>query len=126
MTRPSLLSVSSALAALLFALHWAQDVVIGLDRVGPQSFTMVIILLVWLSAALLFPQRRAGHVILLILGFLAAGVTMLHLRGARIADVAKGDLGLQFLVTLVLLGAAGAFAFVVAILELRRSFRKSA
>ena len=120
-----MLSASSVLAALLFALHWAQDVVIGLDRIGPQSFTMVVILLVWLSAALLFPERRAGHVILLILGFLSAGVTMLHLRGARIAEVAQGEQGLQFVLTLVLLGAAGAFAFVVGALELRRSFTKS-
>ncbi len=115
MKHTSLLSASSVLAALLFALHWAQDVVIGLDSVGPQSFTMVVILLVWLSAALLASDRRAGQVVLLILGLLSAGVTMLHLNGARIAEVAKGELGLQFMLTLVLLGAAGALSFVLGI-----------
>jgi hypothetical protein len=123
MKHTTLLTVSSVLAALLFALHWAQDVVLGLDAVGPQSFTMVVILLVWLSMALLLAERRAGQVVLLILGFLSAGVTALHLNGRRIAEVAQADIGLQFLVTLVLLGAAGALSFVLAALALWRSFR---
>lgn len=120
-----MLAASSVLAALLFALHWAQDVVLGLDRVGPQSFTMVVILLVWISAALLLAERRTGQILLAILGFLSAGVAWLHLGGQRIGEVAKSELGLQFLLVLVLLGAAGAFAFVVALVALRRSFVKT-
>ena len=120
-----MLAASSVLAALLFALHWAQDVVLGLDAVGPQSFTMVVILLVWISGALLLAERRAGQILLLILGALSPGVTMLHLNGQRIVEVAKSGHGLQFLFVLILLGAAGAFSFVVALVTLRRSFTKA-
>ena len=120
MTNNRLLQVTSLVCALLFSIHWIQDVVLGIDRIGPQSIGGVAILLVWSCAALLGSDRRWGQVLMLLAGFFSVGITVLHLNGRRIAEIAAGDGGFAFLWVLVTGGWTGSLAFVLGILALWR------
>ena len=120
MTNTALLKTTSALTALLFSIHWIQDCVLGIDKVGTQSIGGVVILFVWMVAVLLLAERRAGQVLMLILGFLAAGVTVLHFNSPRIQERALGDGGFAFLWVMAIMGTSGLLSFVYAILGLRR------
>lgn len=71
--RNVVLTVMSALAALLFSIHVMDDIVRGLDRVGIQNVGGILILSLWLYAALLLVERRSGLIIVLVGGILAAG-----------------------------------------------------
>src|SRR5687767_11791614 len=106
MKQTTMLMLASALGALLFSIHWMQDVVLGIDSVGPQSVVGVAILLVWLYAALLGSERRWGQVIMLLFGFLSTGVMVLHFNGARISEIARGPGGFAFLWVNAVMGVA--------------------
>ena len=121
-----LLKVTSALTAFLFSIHWIQDVVLGIDKVGIQSIGGVGILFLWMVAVLVLAEHRAGQVLMLILGFLAVGVTALHFNSPRIQERALGDGGFAFLWVMALMGTTGALSFLLAILALRGQRRANA
>ena len=109
-----LLKVTSVLTAFLFSIHVVQDYIRGLDKLGPQSVGGVAILLVWLLAALVWPERRAGQVIMALVGFLSNGITVLHLNGSRIGEVWKSDGAFWFIWVLLAFGVTGALSFILA------------
>ena len=114
-----LLKATSALTAFLFSIHWIQDVVLGIDKVGIQSIGGVGILFVWMALVLLLAEHRVGQVLLLVLGALATGITALHLNSPRIQERAFAPGGFAFLWVMGLMGTTGALSFLFAILALR-------
>ena len=103
------LVVASLLSVLLFSIHVTDDIVRGFDAWGPQSLFGVLILVVWLSGTML-PARRAGLIIMLLGGLLAAAMPVIHMR----TQAAKSPGGFLFIWTLFALGASGGLAFVLA------------
>ena len=110
-----LLKTTSVLTAFLFSIHVVQDYIRGVDKLGPQSVGGVAILLVWLLAALAWPERRAGQVIMALVGFLSTGITVLHLNGSRIGEVWQSEGAFWFIWVLLAFGVTGALSFVLAI-----------
>ena len=128
MSERATLTVTSVLGVLLFIVHWTQDVVVGIDTVGIQSYGGVALMVLWLSAATILRDRRAGKVTLLLFSILAAGMPVLlaagmpvlHLKGSRILEIARGDGGLLYLLVLLTLAVTATFSAILAIRELRR------
>ncbi len=106
------LAITSLLSILFFSLHWADDVVRGIDRGGVSAFWGLLILAVWLYGTLVLAERRSGLVIVLIASILGAGVPVLHMRGAGLAGGRiAGSGGVFFWVfTLIALGVTSTFA----------------
>jgi hypothetical protein len=52
MNERATLTVTSILGVLLFIVHWSQDVAVGIDSVGLQSYGGVLLMLAWLSGLL--------------------------------------------------------------------------
>jgi hypothetical protein len=75
------LTIMSLLSILLFSLHWADEVARGLEPGTVSAAGGLLILAVWLSATLVFPERRWGLVIILLGSILASGVPVLHMQG---------------------------------------------
>jgi hypothetical protein len=106
------LQITSVLSVLLFSLHWTDEVARGIERGGPSSVGGLLILAVWLYAAVVLAERRSGLAILLLASFFGSVVPVLHMQGAglaggRIADSA----GVFFWVwTLLTLGATAIFS----------------
>jgi hypothetical protein len=114
-----LLSVTSILSMLLLALHISQDIVFGFDRAGLNHLVGVAILLVIVCGAVLLRERTSGRIIMLLGGVISAGMLPLHMRnGLRPEFLAKSG-ALFFVWTLYVLGVAGAFSVILAVLALR-------
>lgn len=71
----------SSLTILLLSLHLADEVARGLEPGTVSAAWGLLILAVWLSATLVFPERRWGLVIILLASILASAVPVLHMQG---------------------------------------------
>ena len=108
------LTVISLLSALLFTFHLADDIVRGFERGGPEMYTGLLIVVVWLYAVLVLADRRWGLVLVLLLSIGGAAVPYIHmtngLAGGRIANTG----GMFFWVwTLLALGVTSMFSVIL-------------
>lgn len=76
-----MLTITSLLTILLFSLHWADEVARGLEPGTVSAVWGLLILAVWLSATLVFAERRLGLIIILLGSILASAVPVLHMQG---------------------------------------------
>ena len=106
-----LLTIASLLSILLLTLHVTDDIVRGISKAEPSN-TALIVLVVFLYGTLVLSQRRSGHVIMLLVGLFAAGMPVIHMRGAHYGEIAKSTGGFFFVWTLWALGGLGGFTFV--------------
>jgi hypothetical protein len=110
------LTITSVLSAVLFALHWSDEVARGLEVGTTSAFGGIVILVVWLSGPLVLGERRSGYIIMLLGGILGLGVLVLHMQGAgivgrRIANTS----GIFFWVaTLIALGVTSTLSAILA------------
>ena len=62
---------------------------------------------------LVLAERRSGHVIMLLVGLFAAGMPVIHMRGAHYGEIARSAGGFFFVWTLWALGGLGGFTFIL-------------
>jgi len=120
------LKITSLLSILLFSLHWADEVARGLEPGTVSAFGGLLILAVWLSATLVFAERRLGMVIILLGAILASGVPVLHMQGKGLVLGRYANTSAMFfwVWTNIALGATGMLSVVLsarALWSLRRS-----
>ena len=109
-----MLTIASLLAMVLFSFHWADDIVRGFAPGGVSGLGGVLITVVWLYGTLVLGERRSGHIIMLLVGLFAAGMPVIHMRGAHYPEIAKSAGGFFFVWTLWALGGLGGLTFVLA------------
>ena len=107
------LVVTSLVSILLLTLHITDDIVRGISK-AESSNTALIVLVILLYGTLVLAERRSGHVIMLIVGLLAAAMPVMHMGGAHYPDIAKSPGGFFFVWTLWALGGLGGLTFVLA------------
>ncbi|RPJ84163.1 MAG: hypothetical protein EHM13_05530 [Acidobacteria bacterium] len=73
----------------------------------------LLVLAVFLQGTLVLAERRSGHVIMLLVGLFAAGMPVIHMRGAHYGEIAKSAGGFFFVWTLWALGGLGGFTFIL-------------
>jgi biotin transporter BioY len=112
MKENSLLVVSSLLSILLLTLHITDDIVRGISKAEPSN-TALVVLVVFLYGTLMLADRRSGYVIMLLIGLFAAGMPVLHMRGAHYAEIARSAGGFFFVWTLWALGGIGGVTFIL-------------
>lgn len=106
MKRNLILTVTSLLSILLVSFHLVDDVVYGSEKGVASNVIMVAILAVWLYGTLMLPERRPGHVIMLIGSLLGLVIFVTHVTGTGgLAGIQIGKL-------------SGAFFFVWTLLVL--------
>jgi hypothetical protein len=104
--------ITSLLSILLLTLHITDDIVRGISK-AESSNTALIVLVVLLYGTLVLAERRSGHVIMLVVGLLAAAMPVMHMRGAHYGDIAKSPGGFFFVWTLWALGGLGGLTCVL-------------
>src|SRR6516165_2261841 len=117
------LTIASLLSILLLTLHITDDIVRGISKAEPSK-TALCVLAVLLYGTLVLAERRSGHVIMLLIGLLAAAMPVMHMRGAHYGDIAKSPGGFFFVWTLWALGGLGGFILILSargLWDLRRS-----
>ena len=116
------LTIMSLLAILLFSLHWADEVARGLEPGTVSAAGGLLILAVWLSATLVFPERRWGLVIILLGSILASGVPVLHMQGRGLVLGRYGTTNANAMFfwvwTNIALGVSGMLSLVLSVREL--------
>jgi hypothetical protein len=109
------LTITSLLSILFTSFHFADDIVRGFEPGKVSNYGGVVILVVWLYAALVLAERRSGYVIILLLSILASGVPVLHMMGAGlVGGRIAGSNGVFFWVwTLLALGVTASFSAIL-------------
>src|SRR5208283_14108 len=80
MKHNTMLIIASLLSILLLTLHITDDIVRGISKAESSNIALLI-LAVFLYGTLVLPERRWGHVIMLLVGLFAAGMPVIHMRG---------------------------------------------
>ena len=119
MTNNNLLKITSLLSLLLLTLHVTDDIVRGIST-AQSSNTALIVLVIFLYGTLALAERRAGHVIMFVVGLFAAAMPVLHMRGAHYPEIAASTGGFFFVWTLWALGALGGVTMILSVSGLWR------
>jgi biotin transporter BioY len=123
MKENAILVGASLLSILLLTLHITDDIVRGISKAEPSNIALLV-LVAFLYGTLVLSERRSGYVIMLLIGLFAAGMPVIHMRGAHYSEIAKSAGGFFFVWTLWALGGLGGFTFVLSargLWSLRRS-----
>jgi hypothetical protein len=116
------LTIMSLLSIVLFSLHWADEVARGLEPGTVSATGGLLILAVWLSVTLVFPERRWGLVIILLGSILASGVPILHMQGRGLVLGRYGTTNANAMFfwvwTNIALGVSGMLSLVLSVREL--------
>ena len=119
----TILVVTALLSILLLTLHVTDDIVRGISNPEPSN-TALAVLVVFLYGTLVLADRRSGHAIMLLVGLFAAGMPVIHMRGAHYPEIARSAGGFFFVWTLWALGAVGGCTFVLSARGLWRLSRR--
>src|SRR5438045_6646831 len=109
-----ILIVASLLSLLLLTLHVTDDIVRGISKAESSNIALVV-LVVFLYGTLVLAERRSGHVIMFVVGLFAAGIPVMHMRGAHYPEIAASTGGFFFVWTLWALGALGGVAMILSL-----------
>jgi hypothetical protein len=112
MKHTAILIVTSLLSILLLTLHITDDIVRGISK-AESSNTALIVLVVLLYGTLVLANRRSGHIIMLLVGMLAAAMPVMHMRGTHYGEIAASTGGFFFVWTLWALGGLGGLTFIL-------------
>ncbi len=112
MKNNAILTVASLLSILFLTLHITDDIVRGISKAESSNIALLV-LVVFLYGTLVLPERRSGHVIMLLIGLLAAAMPVMHMRGAHYGEIAKSPGGFFFVWTLWALGGLGGFTVLL-------------
>jgi hypothetical protein len=107
------LKITSLLSLLLLTLHVTDDIVRGISKAESSNIALVV-LVVLLYGTLVLADRRSGHVLMFLVGVLAAGIPVIHMRGAHYPEIAASAGGFFFVWTLWALGALGGVTMILA------------
>src|SRR4051794_16287743 len=108
----AILVVTSLLSILLLTLHITDDIVRGISKAEASNLALIV-LVVFLYGPLVLAERRSGHVIMLLVGLFAAGMPVIHMRGAHYPEIARSAGGFFFVWTLWVLGGLGGLTVVL-------------
>ena len=114
MNNNSVLKITSLLSLLLLTLHVTDDIVRGMSK-AESSNTALVVLVVLLYGSLVLADRRSGHVIMFLVGLVAAVIPVLHMRGAHYPEIAASTGGFFFVWTLWALGALGGVTMILSV-----------
>lgn len=107
MKRNLVLLVTSLLSILFASFHLVDDIVYGSEKGMASNLLMVAILAVWLYGTLVLPERRAGHIIMLLGSLLGLTIFLIHLTGTGgLAGIEIGKLSGAFFFVWTLLALA--------------------
>jgi hypothetical protein len=106
------LTITSLLSILLLTLHITDDIVRGISKAEPSN-TALIVLTIFVYGTLVLAGRRSGYVIMFLVGLFAAGMPVIHMRGAHYGEIARSAGGFFFVWTLWALGGLGGFTLIL-------------
>ena len=114
MNNTGLLKITSLLSLLLLTLHVTDDIVRGISKAQSSNIALVVLVILLYGTSAL-ADGRWGHVIMFLVGLFAAGIPVIHMRGAHYPEIAASPGGFFFVWTLWALGALGGVTMILAV-----------
>ena len=114
MNNNGLLKITALLSLLLLSLHVTDDIVRGMAKAESSNIALVV-LVVLLYGTLVLVERRWGQVITFLVGLMAAGIPVIHMRGTHYPEIAASPGGFFFVWTLWALGALGGVTMILSV-----------
>ena len=120
MKRSDLLTITSLLTILLSTFHLSDDIVRGFEGGGPRNIIGVVLIVIILFGTLVLAGRRSGYIVILIGSILAAGVPVIHMKGAGLVGPRVVNSGRVFfwVWTLITLQVTAIFSVILSMLVL--------
>jgi hypothetical protein len=118
MRTPVIVTTTSLLSIVLFALHWVDEIARGMERGTLVGLGGIAILTVWSYATLALAERRSGYIISLLGGIFGLGVLIMHMKGIGLVGgkIPANSSGVFFWVgTLIMLGVTSALSFLFSV-----------
>ena len=112
MKHTAMLTVASLLSMLLLTLHITDDIVRAISKAESSNIALLV-LAIFLYGTLVLPERRVGHVVMLLVGLFAVGMPIIHMKGAHYGEIARSAGGFFFVWTLWALGGIGGFTILL-------------
>ena len=112
MRETTILVVTCLFSLLLLTLHITDDIVRGISKAESSNIALLVFV-IFLYGPLLLAGRRSGYVIMLLVGFFAAAMPVIHMRGVRYPEIAGSAGGFFFVWTLWALGGLGGLTLVL-------------
>jgi hypothetical protein len=112
MKQDAIVVVTSLLSIALLTLHITDDIVRGISKAEPSNAALLVLVL-FLYGTLVLAGKRSGYIIMLLVGLFAAGMPVIHMRGAHYGEIAKSAGGFFFVWTLWALGGLGGVTFIL-------------
>ena len=81
-----MLTITSLLSILFLTFHLSDEITRGMEPGRLNMVMPVLVLAVWLYAALVLAGRRSGYIILLLLAIVGTGIPILHMAGAGLVS----------------------------------------
>jgi hypothetical protein len=113
----TVLVAASLVSILLLTLHITDDIVRGISKAESSKIALAV-LVVFLYGTLALGKRRAGQVIMFLVGVFAAAMPIIHMGGSRYPEIARSPGGFFFVWTLWALGGTGGLTVVLAVREM--------
>ena len=110
-----LLTVTSVVSIVLLSVHVADDIAHGFDTAGLVNFIGIVALAGLLYATLIFRERLAGRIVMLLVALFALGMPVIHLRSVHINETAQASGGMFFIWTLWALGITGILGLILTV-----------
>jgi hypothetical protein len=123
MKQTALLPTTSLISILLLTLHITDDIVRGISPAESSKIALSVLVLL-LYGTLVLPERKSGHVIMLLVGLLAVAMPVMHMRGTHYGQIAQSPGGFFFVWTLWALGGIGGLTVVLSVCGLWSLFRR--
>ena len=75
------LTITSLIAVLLFTIHYAQDIVLGIEPGDVSTYIGVLITVAWLYPVVVLAGRKSGYLINLLFSLAGLLMPVLHMQG---------------------------------------------
>jgi hypothetical protein len=118
MKENKLLVITSLLLVLFLTFHLTDDIVLGFEKGGLSTLTVVPIVVVWLYGTLLLAERRSGYVIILLGSLLGLAVPVIHMMGKGVgagSRVAQSGGAFFFVWTLIAIGVTALLSIILSL-----------
>jgi hypothetical protein len=113
MNKTTLLTITALLSIIMLPIHVVDDIVHGFDAANVSSVIAMAVLALLLYGTLVFRGRLLGYISTLLVSIFAVGMPLIHLRSARINEVALAGGGFFFIWMLWALGVTGILGIIL-------------
>jgi hypothetical protein len=113
MNKTRLLTTTALISIIMLPIHVVDDIVHGFDSANVSSVIAMAVLALLTYGTLVFRAKLLGYISTLLVSIFSVGMPLIHLRSARIDEIAHASGGFFFIWMLWALGVTGILGIIL-------------